>query len=60
MAETPPPRINLVFICGAIIVVGLLFFLTANGEHGSAKKVTGDADLPRVTSPEPPENTGSR
>jgi hypothetical protein len=53
-------HIGLILIGGVIVALGLIFFVTANGERSSAKKVRSDADMPKIASPAPREKTGSR
>jgi hypothetical protein len=50
---------NLAALCGIVVLLGVAFFATANGERGSAKKVSGDQDLPKITSPAPTGTPGS-
>jgi hypothetical protein len=57
MAEKPTSHAGLFLI---VVVLGLIFFVTANGDRSGAKTVAGDADMPKIASPAPTENTGSR
>jgi len=61
MSDNPQPIGRLGLILGGVVLAALALFLFTGGDLGGNKKVTSDADLPKVTSPSaPPGNTGSR
>lgn len=60
MADNPRELSRLGIILGGVVLVALALFLFTGGHLGGIQKVEGDADLPPVTSPAPPGNTGAR
>jgi hypothetical protein len=67
MASNQGPGLNFGLLLGVVVLLALAIFLVTGGELGGSKKVASDADLPQVTSPQPPRspnrdvgNVGSR
>jgi hypothetical protein len=51
-----PTKGTIGLFLGGICVLAAAFFLLTGGELGGKKKVRGDADLPPVASPTPPNS----
>jgi hypothetical protein len=54
---------GLAAILGGLVLLAAAMFIVTGGDFGGTKRVEGDHDLPKVTSPRVPAsdmNTGSR
>lgn len=63
MADNPPTYRGFLTFLGGIVGLAFLVFIATGGQLGGVTKVQSDADLPKVTSPTPPQgadNTGTR